>query len=449
MRGLLILLLACTPLFGADFFKDISFDEALKRANEQEKMVFVDFYTTWCGPCKMLDRITWKDKSVINWLEEHTIPLKIDAERQVKLANRYNVNSYPNLVFINADGNIRDRIPGFVDGKRFLTEAERILSNEDPLENFRKKIAAGQGDDPQLRVEYARKLAMQCNHAEALKQYFWVYDNSRDVPGFGGVRNSYLLMDIVRLGMVYPPGLQSLRERRDQLEKEITVKLEENDTDRDKIADLIAQNRTLREDVRSLALYEKIRDKPDHPAHGTLLRASVDQLREAKRYAEIAEHMNLVKEVRKTLQYAELFSLELDEFPEEQRDQIQESQRSFTITKLAEIYQVMLGNGDTGEELVKQTLAFHDGAETYNALAWHAYLSGKAGDAHVEMARTALEKAGGNDPSIVDTLARLLSQTGKHQEGIDLVSKALDQAAPGRDYKILSDCLRDLQNQTN
>ena len=44
----------CLSVFAQTNFQDISFSEALKKAKEENKMVFVDCYTSWCGPCKYM-----------------------------------------------------------------------------------------------------------------------------------------------------------------------------------------------------------------------------------------------------------------------------------------------------------------------------------------------------------------------------------------------------------
>ena len=79
------LCLAALNMF-AEPFSDLSFEAASKEAGQMGKIVLVDFYTTWCGPCKMLDKTTWTDAEVIKLLKQKTVALRLDAEKETNLS---------------------------------------------------------------------------------------------------------------------------------------------------------------------------------------------------------------------------------------------------------------------------------------------------------------------------------------------------------------------------
>src|ERR1039458_9334935 len=87
------LCLAALNMF-AKPFSDLSFDAASQKAARTGKIVLVDFYTTWCAPCRLLDKRTWTDAEVIKLLEQKTVALRIDAEKETDLAKRYKIEAY-------------------------------------------------------------------------------------------------------------------------------------------------------------------------------------------------------------------------------------------------------------------------------------------------------------------------------------------------------------------
>ncbi|MCS7297293.1 MAG: thioredoxin family protein [Bacteroidia bacterium] len=107
---------------GIRFFEG-TWEELLREAQKQKRLIFVDFYTTWCGPCKMLERYTFSNPEVGAYAGKHYIPYRIDAEKGegLRLANRYRIRAYPTIVFLDPEGNEIGRHVGYVDAPTFLT----------------------------------------------------------------------------------------------------------------------------------------------------------------------------------------------------------------------------------------------------------------------------------------------------------------------------------------
>ena len=86
-------------------FRHISYAEGLEAAKAENKLLFVDFYTEWCGPCKMMARDVFPQKEVGDFMNAHFVCLKIDAEKGegVELAKRHNVRAYPTFILIDAN----------------------------------------------------------------------------------------------------------------------------------------------------------------------------------------------------------------------------------------------------------------------------------------------------------------------------------------------------------
>ncbi len=106
---------------GIKFFEG-TWAEALKQAEKENKLIFLDVYATWCGPCRRLASITFPDPEVGNYYNERFINVKIDGEKGEgpMIRQRYAVRGYPSLLFINHKGEVVQRTAGFRDPQRFL-----------------------------------------------------------------------------------------------------------------------------------------------------------------------------------------------------------------------------------------------------------------------------------------------------------------------------------------
>ncbi len=204
-------------------FRELSLDRARQAATDGGKrFVLVDFYTVWCGPCKKLDETIWKDQEVRDWLSKEAVCLKVDAEKDEPLADKYRINVYPTVLLLRPDGAEIDRLVGYRDAKTFLADARESLAGNDSLARARKKLEGANANDPMLRMSYGDALAQKGRAEDALSEYLWCFDHGLEHgPGFTGVRLSFLLGRIVQLGRTHPAALDELRKRRDAAGKEI------------------------------------------------------------------------------------------------------------------------------------------------------------------------------------------------------------------------------------
>jgi len=86
----------------------------LADAKAQNKLVFVDFYTTWCLPCKLMDEDVFTDEDLAKYMNENFINYKVDAEGAsgANLALLYQVVAFPTLLFLDVEGNVLVRKVG-------------------------------------------------------------------------------------------------------------------------------------------------------------------------------------------------------------------------------------------------------------------------------------------------------------------------------------------------
>ncbi|MBE0663326.1 MAG: thioredoxin family protein [Bacteroidales bacterium] len=106
---------------GIKFFEG-TWEEALQRAKKENKLIFLDVYATWCGPCKKLNAQTFPNAEVGKYYNERFINVKVDGEKGegLTLRQRYNVRGYPTLLFINHKGEVVKSTAGFRDPERFI-----------------------------------------------------------------------------------------------------------------------------------------------------------------------------------------------------------------------------------------------------------------------------------------------------------------------------------------
>jgi serine/threonine protein kinase/thioredoxin-related protein/uncharacterized protein HemY len=97
------------------------YDLSLEKAILEKKPMVIDFYTTWCGWCKVLEEKTYPDPDVQEALKMY-IPVKINAEIKGDLRRKYKVNAFPTLIIVDGQGNKLDEIIGFKEPPEFLED---------------------------------------------------------------------------------------------------------------------------------------------------------------------------------------------------------------------------------------------------------------------------------------------------------------------------------------
>jgi thioredoxin len=116
-----------TPvLWAEDLFFEGDLMAAQKVAKSTRKLVMIDFKAEWCGPCKMLDRTTWKDENVISTLKDKVVAIKVDVDENSELAAKYSIHSLPTVIFVDGNGNEVSRFIGYRDAEGFLKEFSNL-----------------------------------------------------------------------------------------------------------------------------------------------------------------------------------------------------------------------------------------------------------------------------------------------------------------------------------
>lgn len=104
---------------------------AVQRARAQQRALVLDFWATWCAPCILLEKETLNDEAVKKLLTQVEL-VRIDLDKHPQLAELYAVKSVPNVVFVDADGFIVDRLQRFEPPAEFASRLERLIGEERP-----------------------------------------------------------------------------------------------------------------------------------------------------------------------------------------------------------------------------------------------------------------------------------------------------------------------------
>ncbi len=134
-----ILLVFSAHSFAQINFQSLTFDQALAKAKEENKKIFIDVFTTWCGPCKAIDRNVFQTKEIGDRMNPDYVSIKVDAENSPD-RNRviaYGIPGYPTMLILDGEGKELYRIVGSRSVEGFHAELDKQL----PIEMWPQNIA--------------------------------------------------------------------------------------------------------------------------------------------------------------------------------------------------------------------------------------------------------------------------------------------------------------------
>lgn len=113
-------------------FEHGAWKETLAKAKKENKLVMLDAYTSWCGPCKWMAKNIFPLKEVGDFYNKHFINAKIDMEKGegTGIAKQYNVMNYPTFLFVDGSGKLVHRVCGSREAKQFIEAGEHALNVE-------------------------------------------------------------------------------------------------------------------------------------------------------------------------------------------------------------------------------------------------------------------------------------------------------------------------------
>jgi len=154
----LLLGLQAATAQGIEFFHG-TWAEAQEKAKAENKLIFVDAYASWCGPCKRMSSTVFTQDKAGAFFNENFINVKIDMEKpeNEEFAGKYPVSAYPTLMFLDASGKMVTKDVGAKELPALLDFARRALGKTDKSADYEKAYAEG-SRDPKLLYDYIKAL---------------------------------------------------------------------------------------------------------------------------------------------------------------------------------------------------------------------------------------------------------------------------------------------------
>lgn len=122
--------------------------KAFAAAKQEGKPVLLDTWAVWCAPCKLMDQTTYKDKTVVE-AALRFVPLKVDADVHKTIIQRYQIDAFPTVLFLDGEGREITRLLGFVDAKKLLPALQTVARG---YPDYMKMMAGGNDPDAQSTV---------------------------------------------------------------------------------------------------------------------------------------------------------------------------------------------------------------------------------------------------------------------------------------------------------
>ena len=153
-----LLFVQLLPAQGIEFFHG-TWKEALAEAQKEDKIVFVDSYATWCGPCIKMAKNVFTQSEVGDFFNDNFINLKLDMEKADgrTFGAQYPVSAYPTLFFLDSQGDILKKITGGQQAAALINHGEVAIKSYDKTEAFEKLYNEGKRDYD-LMLGYVREL---------------------------------------------------------------------------------------------------------------------------------------------------------------------------------------------------------------------------------------------------------------------------------------------------
>lgn len=174
-----IMILAAAISFGGTLtaqisFSPLSYQEGFEKARQNNQLLFVDVFTTWCGPCKILSSNVFPDEELGDVMNQSFVNIKVDGddESNYGMMEQFEVSAFPTMLLIDPRTDRVRKIEGYVQADEIIREANYALDPEsspvahskrefenDPSRNNHRSLIESMLNDREMNDESLSKEA--------------------------------------------------------------------------------------------------------------------------------------------------------------------------------------------------------------------------------------------------------------------------------------------------
>lgn len=177
-------------------FETGDFKSVLAKAAKENKLIFIDFYTTWCGPCKYMTDNIFPIEKVKNYYNKNFICYKIDAEKGEgpALRKKYDIRCYPTFIFTSSDGIMKHRFSSAMDADGLIGQGELAKNNKKNFSYLHKLYETGKMSSAMM-PEYLKQLKLAYMDYPAVANTFFKTIEEADLlkPASIALINNYMI----------------------------------------------------------------------------------------------------------------------------------------------------------------------------------------------------------------------------------------------------------------
>jgi thiol-disulfide isomerase/thioredoxin len=185
-----------TKLYAQIKFEDGTWSEIKQKAKKEKKFIFLDCYTSWCKPCKVMEKEVFSNDTVANFYNQNFINVKYDMEKGIgqALSNKYAINVYPTLLILDYNGLEVTKNIGELKTQKFIEFGKNALQPKIYRTALEAEFKHGNREYSFI-LSYIENLNIDFSPNEMLLNEYWKTLNNQDITNSN---QWYLLKVFVR-----------------------------------------------------------------------------------------------------------------------------------------------------------------------------------------------------------------------------------------------------------